>query len=201
MADNKMNRRESLKVIAVGTGTAISLPVLSNHALGQHEHHGGKAAGKAAQKKAHKPKFFTAQELATVATISELIIPTDDHSPGAKAAGVPEFIDFMVSEMPQEEQKLWRDGLAAVEKMSREKFTKDFNGATQEQQVAILTEISRNERNPQTVAERFFKAIKNWTLDGYYTSEVGIHKDLQYKGNSYVKEYRGCVHPEHDRGV
>jgi hypothetical protein len=35
------------------------------------------------------------------------------------------------------------------------------------------------------------------TIDGYYTSEIGIHKDLQYKGNSYTKDFVGCTHDEH----
>lgn len=183
MADNKINRRESLKIIAVG---ATSLPILNNPAQaqhGHHDHHGGKPASKPP----HTPKFFTPAELATVATICELIIPTDEHSPGAKEAGVPEFIDFMAYEMTAADQKLWRDGLAAVEKMSRQKFSKEFTKASEAQQIEILTEISRNERNPQTLEERFFKAIKNWTLDGYYTSEVGIHKDLHTRATATLR--------------
>ena len=103
----------------------------------------------------------------------------------------------MVSESPEETKALWRDGLAAVDKMSTGKYSKDFNGATPAQQVELLTAISQNERDPKTAEEKFFRAIKNLTIDGYYTSEIGIHKDLQYKGNTYVKEFKGCTHPEH----
>jgi hypothetical protein len=42
---------------------------------------------------------------------------------------------------------------------------------------------------------RFVRAINNLTVDGYYTSEIRIHKDFQYKVNSYVKEFKGCTHP------
>nr|MBA3438345.1 gluconate 2-dehydrogenase subunit 3 family protein [Pyrinomonadaceae bacterium] len=68
------------------------------------------------------------------------------------------------------------------------------------QQTELLTEISKNERKAakdQTPEERFFRSIKNLTIDGYYTSEVGIHKDLKYQGNAYLKEFKGCTHPEH----
>jgi hypothetical protein len=198
---DQLSRREALKGLAAGLGAAGSLPILNNQMLGQqgqaHEGHGRAAQPGTSAKKAEPPTFFTAAQLATVATISELIIPTDDHSPGAKAAEVPAFIDLMVSESSAEIQALWRDGLAALDRMSRERSGRDFNGATVEEQTAMLTEISRNESEPQTVEERFFKAIKNLTIDGYYTSKVGIHQELQYQGNTYLREFKGCTHPEH----
>ena len=60
--------------------------------------------------------------------------------------------------------------------------------------------ISKNEKSPQSLEERFFRAIKNLTIDGYYTSKIGIHQELQYKGNTYLKEFKGCTHPEHING-
>jgi hypothetical protein len=199
--DNNVSRRDALKGIAVGLGT--SLPVLNTNVLAQqgasHEgHNHGQATAKAAEKKApYKAKFFNANQLALVTTISELIIPTDDHSPGATAAEVPAFIDLMIGESPAETKKLWTDGLAAMDKLSQDKNRVAFNQATKDQQVTILTEISKNEMKPQTLEERFFKAIKGMTIDGYYTSEIGIKKELQYKGNTYLREFKGCTHPEH----
>lgn len=194
--NSNVTRRDALKGIAVGLGTAGSLPVLQNTGLAQaHQHtrNGQAAAPKVA------PKFFTAPQLALVGTISELIIPTDDHSPGAIAAEVPAFIDLMVSESPAEVKKLWTDGLAAMDGLSRTRHNLAFNEAAAAQQVAILTEVSRNEMKPQTLEERFFKAIKNLTIDGYYTSKIGIHQELRYKGNTYLKEFKGCTHPEHQK--
>ena len=81
--------------------------------------------------------------------------------------------------------------------MSRDKFAKPFADASADQQIGLLKEISKNERSPQTVEEKFFRTIKNATVDGYYTSEIGIHKELHYKGNAYLKEFVGCTHPEH----
>ncbi len=203
--NNNVSRRDALKGIAVGLGT--SLPVLSNNALaekgvsnesGHEDHDHGQSVAKTAQKKQpYKAKFFSAGQMALIATISELIIPTDDHSPGAIAAEVPEFTDLMISESSAETKKLWNDGLAAMDKMSQDKHKAAFNKATKEQQVAMLTEISKNEMKPQTLEERFFRAVKNMTIDGYYTSEIGIKKELQYKGNTYLKEFKGCTHPEH----
>lgn len=202
-ADEKdqISRRSALKGIAAGLGAASSLPILGNTVLGQQEHNHGapaqEAKTKPAGQKAEPLKFFNAPQMALVTTISELVIPTDDHSPGAKAADVPAFIDLMVSESPEETKTLWRDGLAAMDKLSQAKFSKTFNRATPTQQIALLTEISQNESKPQTLEERFFKAIKNLTIDGYYTSKIGIHQELGYQGNTYVKEFKGCTHPEH----
>jgi hypothetical protein len=202
MSEEKYNvsRRDALKGLA---GIGASLPVLNTNLLARgqdHEHdHGshGQAAKTEPKKAPYKAKFFNADQMALVATISELIIPTDDHSPGAIKAEVPEFIDLMISESPDEAKKTWTDGLAAMDKLSQDKNGVPFNKATKNQQIAILTEISKNEAKPQTQEEKFFKTIKNMTIDGYYTSKIGIHEELQYKGNTYLKEFKGCTHPEH----
>ncbi len=193
---NDLSRRQALKSIALGIGVGASLPILGQKALAEdHEHEHKHGTAKAAP--AGAPKFFNAPQLALIATLSDHIIPTDDHSPGAVAAEVPAFIDLMISESPAETKKQWTDGLAAIDKLSQTKFQKDYNSAAKEQQIALLTEISKNEMKPSTTEERFFGTIKNMTIDGYYTSEIGIHKELQYKGNTYLKEFKGCTHPEH----
>ncbi len=201
--DDSVTRRDALKGIAAGVGVAGSLPVLNTNVLGQQGHaHHGQATSTAAKTapKATAPKFFNAPQMALIATVSELIIPTDEHSKGAIAAEVPAFIDLMVSESPAETKKLWTDGLVALDQMSKTKFQAEFNKASKEQQTQMLTEISQNERSPKTSEERFFRAIKNLTIDGYYTSKIGIHDELRYKGNTYLKEFKGCTHPEHING-
>jgi hypothetical protein len=190
----KITRRTALKVIAVGVGTAGVLPILENRVLGQHPE---MQMDQPAAQTGGGVRFFQPQELATIAAISDLIIPTDEHSPGARAAGVSGFIDLMVNESPEEIKTLWREGLAAVDRMSRQQFAAVFIQASQKQQLALLKTISRNERRPKTVEERFFVAIKSMTVDAYYTSPIGIHQELQYKGNAILKEFAGCTHPEH----
>lgn len=200
MADEKLTRREAIKTISAGVGVIANLPVLNTAARAQdaaphdHSHHAATAPAKAPA-----PKFFTEEETRTVVEMSERIIPADDHSPGAKAAAVSEYIDLVVSESPDPTKQTWREGLAAINKMSRDKFGKPFADSTEAQQIEMLNQISKNERSPQTVEERFFRTLKYATIDGYYTSEIGIHKELHYKGNAYLKEFTGCTHPEHQQ--
>ena len=183
-----IDRRTALKSIAIGA----SLPILGQQVLAQHDH-AKMAATKAVASAPAQAKFFSAAEMASIGEISELIIPADERSGGAKAAEVPAFIDLMVGESPAETKDLWKKGLAAMDAKAGGSFVK----ATKDQQVAILTEISKNEMKPATLEEKFFKAIKGMTIDGYYTSKIGIHDELKYKGNTYLKEFKGCTHPEH----
>jgi hypothetical protein len=197
--EKKISRRAALKVIAVGVGTASALQILENDVLGQHKHSDMlmDRSPVASVPATEDAKFFNPQEMDTIAAISDLIIPTDEHSPGARAAGVSGFIDLMVNESSNEIKALWREGLAAVDRMSELQFSAAFTRAGQEQQISLLKTISRNERRPKTIEERFFVAIKSLTVDAYYTSAIGIHQDLRYKGNAILKEFVGCTHPEH----
>ena len=197
MSDEQhISRRAALKVIAVGVGTASALPILEETSLGQ-QSHTGMVMEKPTAGADQVHRFFNAQELATVATISGLIIPADEHSPGAEAAGVPAFIDLMVSESSTEVKRLWREGLNAIDKLSQERFSTAFITANSDQQVTLLKAISKNEYKVRSIEERFFVAIKSLTVDGYYTSQVGIHQELHYKGNAYLKDFVACTHPEH----
>lgn len=188
---SEMTRREAIKSISV----VATLPVLG---VAQ-DHSAHKPAKRPAQMPAAAQplKFFTEEEMRTITEMSELIIPADDSSPGAKAANVSQYIDLIVSESTDVTKQAWRAGLAAINKMSRDRSGVAFAAATVAQQTELLKEISKNERAPQTIEERFFRTIKSATVDGYYTSEIGIHKELRYKGNSYLKEFTGCTHPEH----
>lgn len=197
---NEITRREAIKNIGLGVGVIATLPVLGQIGLGQshagHEHMAG-AMQKTARAKAASLKYFTPEENRTLIELCEQIIPADDHSPGAKAARVNEYIDTVVSASPDSAKMSWREGLKALNEKSKEMFSKPFADATSEQQVQLLTEISKNEFSPKTDLEGFFRRAKNATIDGYYTSEIGIHQELQYKGNSFLKDFPGCTHPEH----
>jgi len=205
--EKDITRREALKTITVGAGVVAVLPVLGGaaraadspehdgHMDGGHMHHA--AAGSAQDQGPYKFKFFTEEENRTLVDMSELIIPADDHSAGAKAARVSEYIDTVVNASPKAVQQTWRAGIASIDKKSREMFDKPFADATPEQQTKLMTEISKRELGPQTEEERFFKTMKFATVDGYYTSKIGIHDELNYKGNTYLMEFPGCTHPEH----
>jgi len=139
------------------------------------------------------PKFFSAAELALLDELSDLIIPTDAHSPGARVAGVAPYIDSRLSEsLDTDQQAKWHSGLAAVDTLSQELHGKAFLQGTPEQRLAVLTKMAAGEKDPKTPAEHFFQQLKGWTVRAYYSSKVGIHADQQYKGNVYQRgEYAG----------
>jgi Gluconate 2-dehydrogenase subunit 3 len=174
----ELSRREMIKL---GAGAAIAVTLTGLDA---------KAEAQGAQVKA--PLFFTKDEFALVDELTELIIPTDEHSPGARAAQVAGYIDFRLSESFEEPPKtLWRDGLKLIEQLSQEMSGKRFLQASAEQRIALLTRISQNETNPVKPEEIFFKELKSRTARAYYTSKIGIDTEMKYRGNSYLKEFVG----------
>jgi hypothetical protein len=162
-----LTRREMLQATAAGAA-AMALPSV----------HVPLPAG--------TPLFFTAAEFAVVDELSDMIIPTDQQSGGARAAGVAAYIDARLAESFEPEPPAsWRAGLKAVEDLSHELTGKAFMESTAEQRLAVLTKMAAGESDPKTPAEQFFKEIKGSTIRAYYTSKIGIHDDQQYKGNVY----------------
>ena len=143
---------------------------------------------------AYSPEFLSRGQFELADALTEVIIPADDHSPGAQAAKVVRYVDVMLADSGKANQKTWRDGLKLVAKTTKKKFRKDFSDCDAEEQDAIVAEMAQNEGNPTNDLESFFAVVKRATLDGYYTSTVGIHQDLQYKGNTAVAEFAGCTH-------
>jgi Gluconate 2-dehydrogenase subunit 3 len=139
---------------------------------------------KALPVQAAKPKFFTPAEFALVDEMSDMIIPTDAQSAGARAARVAVYIDARLAEaFEKDEPQKWRTGITAVEALSQQVNGKTFMACSTEQRLALLTRIAAAESAPKTDAEKFFKQIKSSTIQAYYTSKIGIHDDQHYKGN------------------
>ncbi len=161
------DRRENLKIIGAISATC-AFPFSAGELYGQHEH-----PAAAAQAALPKPSFFTPAEVAQITRIADLIIPATD-TPGALAAGVPAYIDY-VCQRNEALAKTVREGLAALRGPA--------DAATLEQL--------------QAAKSPFFKAIKNLTADGYYTSKIGLLDDLGYKGNQVLAEFPSCTIPEH----
>ncbi len=158
-----IGRRDLLKITAAA---AISSPLA--RAAGPHH-------------------FFTADEFATVDELSEMIIPADEESPGAKGAKVADYIDGYLAESIEEVERTdFRAGLQPYLALSNEK------------RLEMLTNAAQNEAKPVTPEHKFFRLIKEHTIRGYYTSKIGIHDDMHYKGNTYqTGEYAGYLpHPE-----
>jgi len=131
-----------------------------------------------------KEKFLTAPELATIKVLADIIIPADDKGGSASQAGVPEFIEFIVKDMPQNQIPL-RGGLKWLELESNKRFQKGFTLLTKSQQLQIVDDIAYPEKakpmHSQGVA--FFNLMRNLAASGYYTSKIGI-ADLGYMGNT-----------------
>ena len=175
-----VSRREMLKL---GAGAAIGAPMIKIEQTPK---------PRGPEKLVPAPGFFTPAELALVDELTEMIIPADDHSPGARAAKVAEYIDQRLAESFDEEPKQqWRQGLKLVDQLSQEMNGKAFMQASAGDRLAILTRMSQNEMKPQKPEERFFRELKTRTARGYYTSKIGIHTEMEYKGNTYLREFAG----------
>ena len=185
-----VSRREALKALATGIGSASAWPLLSESAAEAF-------AELQATNAPPKPAFLTAAQYATVDALTETIIPEDDHSPGARAARVADYIDLLLSESDAATRKTWTWGLSEIDAVSRRQFKAPYTKLSADQQVRVLSDVAKNELNPKTDLDWFFKTTKDATIRGYYTSEIGIHKELEYKGNVFLKEFVGCTHPEH----
>jgi hypothetical protein len=141
--------------------------------------------------------FFTTEQNDLLDRLTEMIIPADDHSPGAHEAKVSRFIDNIVGYSAQGIQQDWTAGLELVDAEARRLFGKPFLQCAVPQQDQILAAMAAGEPEPKMPLERFFARLKLMTVDGYYTSAIGIHRELQYKGNAVLAEFPGCRHAEH----
>ena len=196
---SKISRRKMLSLIAGSTYYAVQVrvPLAATPSCASHLHGQVKVA---TAPKTSSPMFFNQHQLDTIAALAEIIIPADEHSPGAKAAGVDQFIAEIVAVSEEATQKLWTEGLVALDELSKLASGKEFLRCSAEQQRDRVIKISQREDHPETLEERFFVAMKQSTIDGYYLSEVGIHQDLEYQGNIAVAEFPGCTHEEHASG-
>jgi len=138
------------------------------------------------------PKFFTAAELRTVHVLADMIIPRDERSGNASDAGVPEFMDFMMIDRPNN-QKWMRPGLAWIDAQSNTRFGKSFADAAQSQREAILNDIAWPSRAPAAMADgvTFFNRFRDLTSSGFWSSQMGV-KDLKYQGNLFASDWNGC---------
>jgi glucoside 3-dehydrogenase (cytochrome c) hitch-hiker subunit len=182
---SKVSRRAALRAIGTSIGTVAALPWLSDEGL---------LAFARIQETNAAPqlKVLSRPQFATLEVLVDAIIPTDDRSPGAKQARVADYVDLLLSEGDRELTLQWIGGLAALDADAVLRFQAPFAklGATQVD--LILQTISRNEKAPRTLLETFFVMAKQATIRGYYTSEIGIHQDLRYKGNQFLREFVGC---------
>jgi len=147
------------------------------------------------------PQFFKPEQFATVKLLAEMILPTDDD-PGAKETKVGDYIDFVVfsaREFEPSMQREWTDGLRFLDGASQKQFGKPFSSSVEIDRVKLLTEMSLPESDSTAHHEgySFFRLVKDMTVEGFYTSKVGLIDVLNYQGMNYMAEFPGCMHPEH----
>ena len=185
-----MDRRKSLKAIVLGS---VSTGILLDACKTADKKVAGTAPPEftidrateevAEHRKLMSEKFFNQHEMSTIAVLSDIIIPADDKSGSATDAKVPDFIEFIVKDMP-EKQVPMRGGLLWLDLQSNKRYGKPFIDCNQQQQLALVDDIAYpNKTKPgmeQGVA--FFNLMRNLTASGFYTTEIGL-KDIGYMGN------------------
>jgi gluconate 2-dehydrogenase gamma chain len=138
-------------------------------------------------------KFFTPQEFETVKALADLIIPKDERSGSATEAGAPEFIDYILSEYP-DNQVAVRGGLAWLDNEMRERTGgQGFITATPAQRTALLDDIAypTKARPEYSHGVEFFNRFRDMTASAFFSSKMGV-ADLQYMGNTFITQWDGC---------
>jgi hypothetical protein len=180
------SRRSIIKNIATA---AVAVPLSA-----QHEHHATQEFVQiAGANAAYQPRFFTSNEFETVKLLVDLMIPRTD-TPGAADAGAHRIIDTGVSRNPAA-QKLWRDGLRWIEGEARAAGAKSFRLLAAGRQIAILKNAASAETH--SAGSKFFTLLKSATVDAYYSTREGLQTELGWNANTYLAEFKGCTHKEH----
>ena len=187
-----MNRRDSLKALGL---TALSTGVLvqackpgeekGNVATADGELPPGRQEFEVARDKAlNDQKFFNDHEMATITVLADIIIPKDDKSGSASEAKVPEFIEFIVKDMPANQTPM-RGGLKWLDLQCLNRYQKTFKDATESQQIEMVEAIAYPKKAKPEMQQgvAFFSLMRNLTASGFFTTEMGI-KDLGFVGNA-----------------
>lgn len=195
MAGQGIQRREVLRILGTAAAAA-QFPGFSKwgFACG----HVGNA-GLQIKPAVYRPEFFSDAEYAMVERLADLIIPSDG-TPGAKEAGVAEFIDFMVANDP-EPQYAFRTGLAWLNAHSEQSAGKRFVELTPEQQISLLEPLGFKDkaRPGEETGRQFFRLMRQFTVAGFYASEIG-YKALDNPALEFYSQSPECPHkgdPEH----
>lgn len=135
-------------------------------------------------KMAKEDKFFNEHEMATITVLGDIIMPKDEVSGSASDAKVPEFIEFIVKDMPTHQTPL-RGGLRWLDLHCYKLYEKAFVNLTAAQQITIVDSIAYPNKAPKELAQgvSFFNLMRDLVTTGFYTTEIGI-KDLGYVGNA-----------------
>jgi len=184
-----MKRRESLKLLALASLAGV-LPGCTPSDV---EKVAEKVAAAAADGLENRdPTILNQHEFDTVRLLADYIIPRDEHSGSASDAYVPEFIDFMMEDLPELRTPL-QNGLAWLDNFCRAEHDKPFLQCTEIEQRSLLDGIAYPNEVADDMKEgaRFFSQMRNLTATGFFSSKMGM-EDLKYMGNMARPEWTGC---------
>ena len=186
----RITRRTALKLLSSAPAAAAMnwTSAEAEHALEYVE----QTRTGAARGVSYQPRFFTTHEYQTVRLLVDMIIPRDERSGSATDAGVPEFMDFMMIDDPAR-QTAMRGGLALIDYLCLQRFTKSFLESSDAERRELLDDIAFPDRASQSLshAVTFFSSFRDLTASGFWTTRMGID-DLGYRGNTFVREWTGC---------
>jgi hypothetical protein len=125
--------------------------------------------------------------MATITVLADIIIPKDEKSGSASDAGVPNFIEFIVKDIPDQQLPM-RGGLKWVDMQCLNRFGKTFVDSSHNQQIELVTDIAYPEKAKPEMKQgvAFFSRMRDLTASGFFTSKIGI-ADIGYMGNSPTK--------------
>ena len=195
-----MDRRKSIKTLLVGTVAAGSLAEVACNTEEKKPAPGSvndAAAGvnpsginRMPEETGHqkevlaKGAFFTPDEMATITILGDIIIPKDEISGSASDAKVPEFIEFIVNDVPGHQTPM-RGGLRWLDMQCLNNYGKAFKDCTSTQQMEMVDAIAWPDKAKPEMKQgvAFFNLMRNLTASGFYTTAIGF-KDIGYIGNT-----------------
>lgn len=189
-----MDRRRSIKTILVGTVSAGALAEACNTGEKKSttvtEENPVNPSGinrmkeeTEWEKEVRSKTFFTPDEMATITILGDIIIPRDEVSGSASDAKVPEFIEFIVKDVPDHQVPM-RGGLRWLDMQCLRKYDKPFRECSSAQQLEMVEALAWPGKASPEMAQgvAFFNLMRNLTASGFYTSPIGV-KDIGYMGN------------------
>lgn len=186
-----VSRREALGYLAtlpLAGALEIAPPTLERAMRAAERAQADRAAGAPAA----APRFFTAHEWRTVRMLVDYVIPRDAHSGSATDAGVPEFMDFIMRDKP--DNQIWmRGGLAWLDLECERRFGTTFVASKLSQRTQVLDDIAYPDKAPASAhpGVAFFNRFRDLTSSGFWTTKIGID-DLHYMGNRMLPSWNGC---------
>ena len=176
-----ITRRQALTHLASAFAVAGTISRLDAEAAHQ-------AVQQAAATGPYAPAALTAQQFRTLERLTDLILPAENSEPGALQAGVPGWIDSLLN-VNAELKSRYVTGLTWMDSTMKARHRAEFAEATPAEQTALLDQIAfkKNASAELTPGIEFFVLARRMTVDGFYTSPVGMA--TIYYGNLAKNEY------------